>query len=98
MSRYTIRVRTLPDGVPQTIVGRDAWALEQLLAAGKRGCTPIDRPAPRWSHYVWKLRTKHGIMVETIDEPHGGTFSGHHARYVLRTSVEVIRDEELEAA
>lgn len=93
MSRYQIRVRKLPDGTPQTIVGRDAWALEQLLAAGERGCTPIDRPAPRWSHYVWKLRTKHGITVETIDEGHGGQFAGHHARYVLRSAVEILTDE-----
>lgn len=98
MSRYAIRVRKLPDGVPQTIIGRDAWCLEQLLDAGEKGCTPIDRPAPRWSHYVWKLRTKHGIIVETIDEAHGGTYAGHHARYVLRSEVEILQDEMQEAA
>lgn len=89
-ARHSIRARILPDGLPMTIVGRDAWCLERLLAAGKKGCTPIEQPAPRWSHYVWKLRTKHGIVVETIDEPHGGTFSGHHARYVLRSEVEIL--------
>lgn len=98
MSRYTIRVRKLPDGIPQTIIGRDAWALEQLLVAGERGCTPIERPAPRWSHYVWKLRTKHGVIVETIDEGHGGQFAGTHARYVLRSEVEILRDKMQEAA
>ncbi|MEC5322756.1 winged helix domain-containing protein [Aurantimonas sp. A3-2-R12] len=97
-NRYSIRARVLPDGQPMTIVGRDAWALEQLLAAGERGCTPIDRPAPRWSHYVWKLRTKHGIVIETIDESHGGTFAGHHARYVLWSEVEVLSAVTAEAA
>ena len=93
MSRYQIRARVLPDGLPMTIVGRDAWALERLLAAGERGCTPITQPAPRWSHYVWKLRTKHGLVVETIDEGHGGTFAGTHARYVLRSDVEILPAE-----
>jgi hypothetical protein len=69
-------------------VGRDAWALGELILAGVEGCTPIDQPGPRWSHYVWKLRTVHGLNVETITEQHGGDYAGHHARYVLRQRVE----------
>ena len=68
------------------LVGRDAWALNKLLDAGSTGCTPIDQPAPRWSHYVWKIRAQN-INVETITEEHGGPYSGHHARYVLRARV-----------
>lgn len=71
-----------------TVIGRDAWALLSLMRAGNAGCTPISRPAPRWSHYVFKLRG-HGINVETIDENHGGSFSGSHARYVLRDRLTV---------
>jgi len=76
------------DGVPATVTlkGRDAWALQELMAAGERGCTPIDRPGPRWSGYVHKLR-RAGIAVETRTEAHGGAFAGHHARYVLRSRV-----------
>jgi hypothetical protein len=70
-----------------TPAGRDAWALSQLISAGADGCTPITHVGPRWSHYIWKLRTVHGLDVETIDEPHGGEFKGMHARYVLRTRV-----------
>lgn len=70
------------------IIGRDAWALLRLIAAGPRGCTPIDQPAPRWSHYVFKLR-RAGIDVVTVEEPHGGNFAGHHARYQLRDRVSV---------
>ena len=69
--------------------GRNAWALNQLISAGQRGCTPIDNPAPRWSHYVYKLR-RGGIDVETIHEAHGGQFAGHHARYVLRSKLRVL--------
>ena len=72
-----------------TVKGRDAWALNALIEGGLIGVTPIDRPAPRWSHYVFKLR-RAGINVETIDEAHGGPYSGHHARYVLRTSLAVV--------
>lgn len=68
------------------LIGREAWAMLELVEAGIRGCTPIDNPAPRWSHYVWLLRG-HGIKVETIHEDHGGPFSGSHARYLLHDAV-----------
>ncbi len=77
------------DDAPKYFRGRDAWALAELINAGAAGVTPIDRPAPRWSHSVWKLK-RAGIVVETIHERHGGAFSGTHARYVLRSAVQVI--------
>ncbi len=61
------------------------------MDAGKRGCTPIDRPGPRWSHYVWKLRGM-GFIIETIHEDHGGPFAGTHARYVLHSDVLVLQE------
>jgi hypothetical protein len=75
-------------GEPFTIeaTGREAWALDRLLTAGPKGCTPIDQPAPRWSAYVHKLR-KRGVPIDTLHEPHGGEFSGTHGRYVLRADV-----------
>lgn len=97
---FTVIARLLPDGQPMVIAGRDAWALHQLYLAGKSGCTPIDTPGPRWSHYVYKLR-RLGIDVETITETHGGQFSGHHARYVLRSSISLAikgDDQQREAA
>ena len=66
--------------------GREAWALDRLRAAGPKGCTPIAEPAPRWSAYVHKLRER-GVPIETLTEPHGGEFAGHHGRYVLRAIV-----------
>jgi hypothetical protein len=76
-------------GEIKKIIGRDAWALFELISAGTGGVTPIERPAPRWSHYCWKLR-RAGISIETIDEKHGGALAGTHARYMLRASVRVI--------
>jgi hypothetical protein len=73
-----------------TVIGRTAWALLSLIRAGDTGCTPISRPAPRWSDYVFRLRGL-GINVETIDENHGGSFAGSHARYVLRDDVSIVR-------
>ena len=78
-----------PEGVePFTIEakGRDAWALDRLHEAGPKGCTPITEPAPRWSAYVHNLRALK-VPIETLHEPHGGEFSGTHARYVLRGTV-----------
>ena len=71
--------------------GRDRWALEALMAAGPKGCTPICKPAPRWAAYVHNLRAL-GVAIDTITEKHGGPFSGHHARYVLACNVTAGRD------
>lgn len=69
--------------------GRDAWALAALLAAGERGCTPLDVPGPRWSGYVFNLRGA-GLDIETIREKHGAPYPGTHARYVLRTALRIV--------
>jgi hypothetical protein len=69
------------------VAGRERWALESLLSAGAKGCTPIDNPAPRWSAYIHDLRHEFGLHIETVTEQHDGPFAGHHARYVLRCTV-----------
>ena len=76
------------DGASFTVEakGRNRWALECLIAAGPKGCTPIETPGPRWSGYVHELR-KLGVPIETVREPHGGDFAGSHARYVLPCKV-----------
>ena len=71
-----------------TFLGRDA-CLGRLIEHGERGVTPIERPAPRRSHYVYKLR-RNGVHVETIQEGHKGAYARRHARYVLRSPVEVL--------
>ena len=78
------------------VSGRDRWALECLVNAADKGCTPIDTPGPRWSAYVYNLR-KMGVCIETLNEPHKGPFAGTHARYVLRSTVTHVVDAEVAA-
>jgi hypothetical protein len=92
MNKLTVTVRIEPDGDAVTLSGRDAWTMQQLLAAGERGCTPIDNPAPRWSGYVFNLRQM-GFDIETVHEPHKGQFPGTHARYILRNHMTLCEQE-----
>jgi hypothetical protein len=78
----------LPCGAVRRFTGRAAWALRHLIEAGPAGLTTIDKPGPRWSDYIFKLR-RGGLTIETEHEAHGGPFAGHHARYRLRTPVQV---------
>lgn len=87
----TIIAKIEPDGATLTVKGRDAWALQELIKAGKAGCTPITHPGPRWSHYIYKLRGQ-GFVIETIHEAHTGPFPGTHARYVLHSQVSIIEE------
>lgn len=91
MSKHIVKFRIEPDGVVQSAVGRDAWCLEQLLRVGDRGFTSLENPAPRISHYIFKLR-KAGLLIESIDEKHDGLYAGYHARYVLRSRVTVLTE------
>jgi hypothetical protein len=91
LTAITIEIDTDNGPVRMTFEGREAWALEKLIEAGEHGVTPIERPAPRWSRYIHMLR-KAGLDIETIHEPHGGPFSGHHGRYVLHTPVKLLHE------
>lgn len=68
------------------VTGRERWALECLMAAGRKGCSPFDQPGPRWSGYVHDLR-RMGLQINTDYEAHTGPFPGHHARYRLVSDV-----------
>ena len=80
------------DGRPAvTIKGRYARCLHTLIQAGEKGVSPaIDDPMPRWSHYVFWLRSHFGVVIETVTEKHGGPYAGTHARYILRSTVTVL--------
>ena len=95
MSKLVVAARMLSDGTTFTAKGRDAWALLEMLKAGANGVTPVDNPAPRWSGYVFRLKRKYGLNIESIQEPHRGQFPGTHARYVLRSPVEIINRSDI---
>jgi hypothetical protein len=84
-----------PEGPIKTFRGRTAWALSNLIVAGKSGCTPLTHVGPRWSHYVYMAR-REGLVIETVTESHGGPYSGHHARYILRTPITLLAREAAE--
>ncbi len=73
------------------VSGRDRRALQCLIAAGDKGCTPIDTPGPRWSGHVHNL-SKLGVPIETVTEYHDRPFAGTHAWYVLRATVTLERE------
>jgi len=89
--RQTYRV--LEGDTERTIelTGRNAWMLDRLLAVGAAGCTSLENSGACTTQYVFRLRTVHGLNVETINEAHDGPYRGHHARYVLRSTVERVR-------
>lgn len=93
MSRITIKFMIGgPNGYSLTLTGRNAWCLAELVRAGNNGCTSIDNPGPRWSGYVHNLRHEYGLIIETVNESHGGDFAGTHARYYLKTPVRILDD------
>ena len=81
------------DGRPAvTIKGRYARCLHTLIQAGEKGVSPaMDDPMPRWSHYVFWLRSHFGAVIETVIEKHGGPYAGTHARYILRSNVVLLK-------
>lgn len=84
-----IRVRFGTPAVEKTFRGREGWALNELLRAGKEGLTTLSRPAPRWSHYVFQLR-RAGIDISTDYARHVEPYAGSHGIYKLQEPVEVL--------
>ncbi len=84
-------------GITLTVEGQDAWTLHHLIEAGERGVTPVDQPAQRWSHYMFRLRAL-GIDIKKLREPNSGPYAGQHGRYVLREALEVVALQRSSAA
>lgn len=93
----SITVRVIANGDVLRFRGRDAWALHCLVVAGEAGCPPICHPGPRWSGYVYNLR-RAGLDIVTKTERHAAPYAGTHARYVLRTPVEIVAVDLKEVA
>lgn len=78
----------LADGRRLSFSGRVSWTLRNRLIAGRAGVATIDQPAPRWSHYIFKLRNA-GLVITTEYEPNSGAFPGTHDRYRLETPLTI---------
>jgi hypothetical protein len=89
----TYKLKSDPLGHTREAVGRFGWTLLQLHLAGAAGLTSLERPAPRWSHYVWVLRGD-GLDISTTPETHSGSFAGMHGRYHLRSPIEILEIRE----
>jgi hypothetical protein len=85
-------VKVGEDDRPRVFIGRFAWCLFELVEAGERGVTSLERPAPRWSHYVHRLR-RDGMAIETVEENHDGAYAGRHGRYRLSVPVVVLGEK-----
>ena len=73
--------------------GQVARTLRALVEAGPRGVTSLEISswALRTSHYIFVLRHRHGLDIETVREPHDGPAGpGSHGRYFLKTPVRII--------
>lgn len=70
--------------------GYNRWALETLIAAGGKGCIPLELPAPRWSAYIHNLR-RVGVPIATFAEPCSHSEKRKRCRYVLAASVEPVQ-------
>jgi hypothetical protein len=84
----TIVFEGLGGPVAIRLTGHLLSTLRQLVVAGAYGVTPLERPAPGWSHCVDDLRAL-GFAIDTIHEEHGDDKSGRHSRYALRTVVAI---------
>jgi hypothetical protein len=87
----------LPCGNPITFVGRESWAMRELIAAGERGVSSLHHIGPRLAHYCMKIR-RAGLLVDMVKTPHSGPYSGWHGVYVLKSKLAVVEDKTERAA
>src|SRR6185437_1071317 len=80
-----------PPVVPLHLTKRAEFVLDELVTAGPAGLSKISYPGVNIGDAVLTCR-KAGVQIETLHEPHGGEFAGHHARYVLRSRVVRLTD------
>lgn len=82
-------IETLEGWKPFVETGRRGWLLKALIEAADNGITTLECPAARISSYVHRLR-KAGIAIDTEMEPHGGPYSGRHARFRLTSRIRLV--------
>jgi hypothetical protein len=81
---------------PFTEVGQNAKTVVALVKEGPGGIIALGLStwALRLAAYIHNLKSKHGIDIKTIREPHDG---GHHGRYVLVSELQIVAIKNPEA-
>jgi len=72
------------------VTGRVAQTLWQLVRYNESGITALEMSntwALRLADYVHSLRHDYTLEIQTVMQPHDG---GKHARYFLRSAVEIL--------
>jgi hypothetical protein len=90
MKRVKVTARILPDGQPFSVTGQEARTLLLLQQKATKGVVAYDfsgGPPFRLPAYVWSLKRKHGLIIETKHELHNG---GWHGKFVMHTPIEII--------
>ena len=89
VKRIKIHFRILPEGPMLAATGQEATTLLLLHKKGATGVVAYDftgGPPFRLPAYVWSLKRKHGLTIETKHDLHDG---GWHGRFILHTLVEI---------
>jgi hypothetical protein len=79
---YVKKLRIQMGGADSVILTFDDWLAWTLLCLIEAGVALFDWPAPRWSHYILKLREK-GSVIAAVLTQHGGPYASRRGRYVL---------------
>jgi hypothetical protein len=90
IKRIKVTARILPDGQPFTATGQEGRTLLLLHQKAMRGVVAYDfagGPPFRLPAYVWSLKRKHGLTIETKRGLHN---TGWHGVFVLHTPIEII--------
>ncbi len=91
--RIKVTARILPNGQPFTAKGQEGRTLLLLHEKAKIGVVAYDfqgGPPFRLPAYVWSLKRKHGLDIETKHVLHVG---GWHGKFVMHTPIEIIATE-----
>ena len=96
---FKTRFKIAGDDKIYEVLGQEARTLNALIAAGSGGITSLEMSswALRLAHYAMKLR-RLGLDIETVREDHHHPVKGWHARYILKTSIQILGDQGRAAA
>lgn len=92
LSNRKIKATFTANGIEHCVTGRQAQTILWLWTKEDSGITALEVSswALRLSAYIHQLRALN-LSIVTEDEAHDG---GQHARYVLKTPIQIVKVEE----